>query len=186
MAENEQTISGVQAADPDRIQAEVARIRSAHPDAIVGIEEQPERGLYWIRVKPRTIVPVAKLLRDDRNLDYKLLADLFCIDRPESEKRFNVVYNLYSVTRNRRTDQIFVKLVNPTPAQASVTIDLKGVAALAPTATAITLAADPNATNSIDEPRKVVPTTSKVSGIRPSFPYAVPAHGIVVLKLDSR
>ena len=102
MAENEQTISGVQAADPDRIQAEVARIRSAHPDAIVGIEEQPERGLYWIRVKPRTIVPVAKLLRDDRNLDYKMLADLFCIDRPESEKRFNVVYNLYSVTRNRR------------------------------------------------------------------------------------
>ena len=102
MSENEQTISGVQAVDPDRIQLELAKIRSAFPDAIVGVEEQPEKGLYWIRVKPRSIVPVAKLLRDDRSLDYKMLADVTCVDRPESEKRFNVVYNLYSVTRNRR------------------------------------------------------------------------------------
>jgi alpha-N-arabinofuranosidase len=93
---------------------------------------------------------------------------------------------LVSVTRASRTGQIFVKLVNATDANTPVQIDLRGVKALAPTATAHTLAADPQATNSIDAPTKVVPVTSKVSGIRSAFTYTVPAHGIVTLVLETR
>jgi alpha-L-arabinofuranosidase len=60
------------------------------------------------------------------------------------------------------------------------------VRTLASTATAVTLAADPKATNSIDAPQAVVPVTSKVSGVKPGFTYDVPAHGIVVLMLETR
>lgn len=84
------------------IRAELAKLRAAHPDAVLDVEEDPARGLFWITVRTRSIVPVLRTLRDDRSLDYKLLADLTCVDRPDREKRFNVIYNLYSITRNRR------------------------------------------------------------------------------------
>jgi NADH-quinone oxidoreductase subunit C len=81
---------------------EVSKIRAGHGEAILSVEEQPDLGMYWINVRPRSIVAVAKILRDDKSLDYKLLCDLTCVDRPETAQRFNVVYNFYSVTRNKR------------------------------------------------------------------------------------
>jgi alpha-N-arabinofuranosidase len=93
---------------------------------------------------------------------------------------------LASVTRDSRAGTIYVKLVNPTAADAPVRIDLAGVKSLAPTATAMTLAADPQATNTIDAPQRVVPVTSTVSGVRPGFTYTVPRGGIVSLTLRTR
>lgn len=99
MAENEQNAP---AAPASAIQAEVSRIRASHGDAIISVEERPEVGMHWINLRPRSIPAVLKTLRDDTSLDYKLLCDLTCVDRPEMAQRFNVVYNLYSVSRNRR------------------------------------------------------------------------------------
>jgi alpha-N-arabinofuranosidase len=93
---------------------------------------------------------------------------------------------LVSTTRDGRSGTIYVKLVNAADADVPVQIDLQGVRTLAPTATAITLAADPKATNSIDAPEAIVPVTSKVTGVKPGFTYKVPAHGIVVLMLETR
>ncbi len=93
---------------------------------------------------------------------------------------------LVSVTRDSRSGTIYVKLVNATDADAPVQLDFQGVRSLASTATAVTLAADPKATNSIDAPRTVAPVTSKVSGVKPGFTYKVPAHGIVVLIVETR
>ena len=87
-----------------------------------------------------------------------------------------------SVTRDSRSRTLYVKLVNPGAAAAPVQLDVSG-AALRPTATALTLAADPQATNSIDAPEQVVPVTSQVTGVKPGFTYTVPANGIVVLML---
>jgi alpha-N-arabinofuranosidase len=93
---------------------------------------------------------------------------------------------LVSVTRDSRSGTIYAKLVNATDADAPVELDLQGAHTLASTATAVTLAADPKATNSIDSPETVVPVTSKVAGVKPGFSYKVPAHGIVVLILETR
>jgi alpha-N-arabinofuranosidase len=93
---------------------------------------------------------------------------------------------LASVTRDSRSGTIYVKLVNAADADASVQLDLKGVRTLAPSATAVTLAADPKATNSIESPQTVAPVTSKVADVKPGFTYKVPAHGIVVLILETR
>jgi alpha-N-arabinofuranosidase len=93
---------------------------------------------------------------------------------------------LVSATRDSRSRTIYVKLVNAADADAPVQIDLQGARSLAPTATAVTLAADPKATNSIDAPATTVPVTSNVSGVKPGFTYTVPAHGIVVLILETR
>ena len=92
---------------------------------------------------------------------------------------------LVSVTRDSRSRILYVKLVNPGAADASVQLNVTG-AALRPTATALTLAADPQATNSIDSLARVVPVTSQVADVKPRFAYTVPANGIVVLALETR
>ncbi|HZJ31391.1 MAG TPA: alpha-L-arabinofuranosidase C-terminal domain-containing protein [Vicinamibacterales bacterium] len=91
-----------------------------------------------------------------------------------------------SVTRDSGSGRVFVKLVNATAAAAPVQIDLTGAKTIAGTATALTLAADPQATNSIETPRNVVPVASKLTGIKSGFTYTVPASGIVVLTLETR
>jgi alpha-N-arabinofuranosidase len=93
---------------------------------------------------------------------------------------------LVSATRDSRSGTIYVKLVNAGDAQTDVQLNITGVRALAPTATAVTLAAAPTATNSIDAPQVVAPVTTKVNGVMPQFTYKVPAHGIVVLTLAGR
>jgi alpha-N-arabinofuranosidase len=93
---------------------------------------------------------------------------------------------LLAVTRDSRSGRIYVKLVNPTDADAPAQIDLENSTGLLPTATALTLAADSQATNSIDSPRTVIPIESTVSGVKSGFVYTVPARGIVVLTLATR
>lgn len=89
-------------------------------------------------------------------------------------------------TRDSRTGEIIVKLVNPKPVPESLNIEFKGVDRLKSKATAITLSAAPDETNSIGEPRKVVPITTTVSGIKPAFTYILQPNSVVVLKLRMR
>jgi alpha-N-arabinofuranosidase len=93
---------------------------------------------------------------------------------------------LVSVTRDSKSRAIYVKLVNPADAEVPIRLDLQGGGTLAPTATALTLTADSQATNSIDAPEKVVPIKSNVTAVSSGFTYTVPARGIVVLTMRSR
>src|SRR4051812_9071081 len=93
---------------------------------------------------------------------------------------------LVSATRDSRAGTIYVKLVNAADTEAPVQLGITGVRTPAAPATALTLAADPKSTNSIDAAQAVAPVTSKVSGVSPGFTYNVPAHGIVVLTLEAR
>jgi alpha-L-arabinofuranosidase len=65
-------------------------------------------------------------------------------------------------------------------------LEIKGVDALAAKTGVITLAADPADTNSIDQPRNVVPKTTIVRNLKPAFTYTLPPHSIVILKLKTR
>jgi alpha-L-arabinofuranosidase len=93
---------------------------------------------------------------------------------------------LTSVTRDGKSGTIYAKLVNASDADAPVQITLTGTGSLASTATALTLSADPQATNAIDTPERVVPVTSTVAGVKSGFTYTVPKHGIVVLTMRTR
>jgi alpha-N-arabinofuranosidase len=93
---------------------------------------------------------------------------------------------LTSVTRDTKSGAIYVKLVNAGEAAAPIQFEVKGVASLAPTATALTLGGDPQATNSIDAPEAVVPVSSNVTGVKSGFTYTIPAHTVVVLTLNAR
>jgi alpha-L-arabinofuranosidase len=91
-----------------------------------------------------------------------------------------------SATRDSKTGEIFVKLVNIDASATPVTMRLTGVRNLAAKGIAITLAANPEDTNSITQPRKVVPVTTSIRDVKPEFDYTMPANSIVVLKLKAR
>ena len=55
-----------------------------------------------ITVKHDEIQRALTYLRDDVNCQFKQLVDICGADYPEREKRFEVVYNLLSLTHNRR------------------------------------------------------------------------------------
>lgn len=91
-----------------------------------------------------------------------------------------------SATRDSKTGEIFLKLVNPEATAAQLNIEIKGVQALASKASAITLSGNPDDTNSITHPHAVAPVATIVDGVKPDFTYTMPPHSIVVLKLNSR
>ncbi len=91
----------------------------------------------------------------------------------------------YSVTRDSQSGAILIKLVNSQPSPQTLKLDIQGVR-LKHSGTATTLAAAPDATNSIDDPTNVVPVVSKVTGIKPAFTDTLPADSITILRLPVR
>ncbi len=91
-----------------------------------------------------------------------------------------------SATRDTDRRLIHVKIVNPLDQAQSLRIDIQGVQSLAKTARVQTLAADPSATNSISAPKQVVPFSTELPGVRPSFTYDIDPHSIVVLTFRTR
>lgn len=89
-------------------------------------------------------------------------------------------------TRDSQTGEIFVKLVNPQTNAVPLNIEIHGVGALASKGDAITLAGNPEDSNSITQAKNIVPFTTTVRGIKPAFTYTLPPCSIVVLKLKVR
>ncbi len=59
-------------------------------------------GELSLDARAESIVRVLTLLRDDVNCRFKQLVDICGVDYPEREPRFEVVYNLLSLTNNNR------------------------------------------------------------------------------------
>ncbi|OHC75888.1 MAG: NADH-quinone oxidoreductase subunit C [Rhodospirillales bacterium RIFCSPLOWO2_12_FULL_58_28] len=68
-----------------------------------------------VLVRAEKIVKVLTFLRDDVNCQFKQLMDLCGVDYPEREERFEVVYNLLSLTHNRRL-RIKIQIADGVPA----------------------------------------------------------------------
>ena len=76
------------------------RIAAALADEV--ISSNVAFGELTIKVTPFDIVSVLKFLRDDPGCEFKVLVDVCGADWPAREKRFDVVYHLLSLTKNRR------------------------------------------------------------------------------------
>ena len=74
-------------------------------EAIVGadvLSVAVTNGELAVTVRRDAIVKTLKVLRDDANCQFEQLVDVCGVDWPEDEERFEVVYNLLSMTLNRR------------------------------------------------------------------------------------
>ncbi len=59
-------------------------------------------GELTVTVARADIVRVLTFLRDDPSCEFQVLIDICGVDYPQRERRFDVVYHLLSVTKNRR------------------------------------------------------------------------------------
>ena len=66
------------------------------------LETKIECNELIVAVHREAIVKVLKFLRDDVNCQFKQLLDVCGVDYPHRDDRFDVVYNLLSLTHNRR------------------------------------------------------------------------------------
>ena len=92
----------------------------------------------------------------------------------------------YSVTESTAKKQLYLKLVNGSSDAQAVEIHLPD-AKVAGTGKMIRLSGDnPEATNTIDDPRAIVPVESTLSGVTEVFHHRLPPYTIEVLVLDVR
>ena len=76
------------------------RLIEALPDAV--LETHAHVGDATARIDPERVVEVARLLRDDSELEFEMLTDVTAVDYLGEEPRFEIVYHFYSVARNQR------------------------------------------------------------------------------------
>ncbi len=76
----------------------VLRIKQFFPEAVPAAQSFLNQKI--LNIDAASILPVCEFLRDDPECEYDMLQDLTAVDYPEREKRFVVVYQLYSLPRN--------------------------------------------------------------------------------------
>jgi len=74
--------------------------KKALGDVIVAVKEHVDE--ITLTVRRESIVEVLRALRDTPGLEYQQLMEIAGVDYPERLERFEVVYHLLSLTRNRR------------------------------------------------------------------------------------
>ena len=92
----------------------------------------------------------------------------------------------YSATKDEKTGAVYLKVVNTTRKAQPVEINLKGVAKVSPNATLVVIkGSKPEDTNTITDPEKIVPVTSKISGIAQAFTRNLDPYSINIYQLQT-
>jgi alpha-N-arabinofuranosidase len=90
----------------------------------------------------------------------------------------------YSVTKDAAKGVVYLKLVNASSAAQKMKITLDGAKTVKPTAKLVRLSAGSTAaTNTINDPKRVVPVESTVTGVAKTFTRTVPGYSIEVYEI---
>lgn len=104
----------------DRALTELTEHVSAALPGVVRVEEW-SCGQLTLGCVPENLVRLLSFLRDDANLQFKVLIDIAGVDWPERPQRFDVVYNLLSLAHNQRVRvKVQVGEDDPVPSITSV------------------------------------------------------------------
>lgn len=92
----------------------------------------------------------------------------------------------YVATRDSKTGEVYLKVVNVVAKAQNVSIEVEGAAKVISKATKIELkSSKPDDTNTISEPRKIVPVISKTK-VSKSFDYTFSPYSITVLRFATK
>jgi len=100
----------------DHGSALLRRLLDELPDAL--LETHAQHGDATAVASPGKILEVLRFARDDSQLSFEMLTDLCAVDFLPRRPRFEVVYHLYSLSRNHRL-RVKVQLREESPSVAS-------------------------------------------------------------------
>lgn len=93
----------------------------------------------------------------------------------------------HAATRDSKTGVIYLKVVNPLGTPQAVHVEIRGAASVASRGESVIMKADSlTDTNSIAEPKKIVPVTAKEDGFGASFTRTFAPYSINILKLSTK
>jgi len=93
----------------------------------------------------------------------------------------------FDVTRDSKSGLIYLKIVNTGGTARPVQVEIAGAPTVRPEGEAVVLAAgSPDETNSLEQPRKIVPRTIKADGLGSRFLREFPPYSISVLKVSTK
>jgi len=92
----------------------------------------------------------------------------------------------YAATKDQKSGAIYLKVVNTTGKQQPIEINLKGATQVSPEATLVVIKGDkPEDTNSITDPEKIIPVTSKIRGVAPTFVRTLDPYSVSIIQLQT-
>ncbi len=103
----------------ERLQALADYVSAALPDAVTATEIR--HGELALQVERLALAQVLKFLRDDPRCRFTILCDICGVDYPDRPLRFDVVYNLLSISHNQR---IRLKIETDEEQPVPTTVDL--------------------------------------------------------------
>ncbi len=93
----------------------------------------------------------------------------------------------FDATGDSQTGTIYLKVVNSLGSPQPVQVEISGVTSVADQGSAIVLKADKlDDTNSLIEPKKIIPVTEKATGLGASFTRTFPPYSITILELSAK
>ena len=93
----------------------------------------------------------------------------------------------YSVSRSSKNGVVYIKVVNRLATPQTTQITLQGAAFSGRQGKAITLAASSvSETNTLTDPKHIIPKTSAFSYAKDGLKYTFPAYSVTVLTLTTR
>lgn len=138
-----------------------------------GVDLSIESG-RWYDVKIELRGTLVKCYLDDRFIQQ------LAIPTPSTKTLFA------SATRDEKTGDIIVKVVNAAAAPLETEVDLAGAGELPGTGQAIVLtSANPKDENTLDEPAKVAPKAAPLKFTGSKFTRAFPGNSLTILRIES-
>jgi NADH-quinone oxidoreductase subunit C len=96
----------------------IQKITSAWPGAVLATQEF--RGDLSITLRKEDLVSVAQLIKTDPDLAFDMVIDVTAVDWYRPERRFEVVYHVYSL-KNKRYLRLKVQVDEETPVVPTLT-----------------------------------------------------------------
>jgi alpha-N-arabinofuranosidase len=92
----------------------------------------------------------------------------------------------YSVTRDSKDGRLYLKMVNAAASPRTLTIRLNGVSNVSKNGKIISLSASTTqATNTIVDPKRIVPVESAITNVATQFSHTLPPNSIQVMELEA-
>jgi alpha-N-arabinofuranosidase len=140
---------------------------------------------YYAQMMFSTMVGDEILATDSQNIPTRAWQRRGGGGAPAAAQQIREIF--FDATRDSKSGVIYLKVVNTSGSAKPIKIQFSGAPKIEPEGEAVTLAADNlNDTNSLEQPRKIVPRTGRADNLSANFTREFPAYSITVMELKTK